>query len=158
MVFIVFVMLYPIKYTETIKHFATEYGLETSFVASVINTESHFNPNAQSKVGAIGLMQLLPATANYISSIANIKDYDLYCPTDNIKLGCTYLNYLKNKFNDKFTLLCAYNAGEGNAIKWLKDQKYSSDGKKLNTTPFNETNNYAQKVLKNEKIYKKFFS
>ena len=157
MLFAVFLHVYPIRYTKFIAYYAQKYNLEPSFVASVINAESKFKPNAKSSAGAVGLMQLLPTTADYISSYIIHEDANLFEPDGNIKLGCAYLNYLQNKFSDKFTLLCAYNAGEGNVKTWLNNKKYSIDGLTLRTTPFAETNFYANKVIKNEKIYKKIF-
>ena len=157
--FVSFNLRYPIKYKDEIFQFSTLNNLSPSFVASVINCESSFNKDAKSNVGAIGLMQLLPATAEFIKNKYNLK-LDLANLGEvktNIMLGCAYLNYLSNKFYDKFTLLCAYNAGEGNVNRWLSDIKYSLDGKKLQSTPFPATNHYAARVIKDEKIYKKFF-
>ena len=157
--FVTFNLRYPIKYKDEIIKLAALNNLPPSFVASVINCESGFNKDAKSNVGAIGLMQLLPATAEFIKNKYNLKlDVANLCDVKtNITLGCAYLNYLSSKFYDKFTLLCAYNAGEGNVIQWLANKKYSLDGEKLQTTPFPSTNHYAAKVIKDEKIYKKFF-
>ncbi len=150
---------YPLRFKDEIIKFSGESHLSPAFVASVINAESHFNKDARSNVGAIGLMQLLPKTAEFINEKdnLNLKISDLCNIDTNIALGCAYLHYLLEKFTDKFTVLCAYNAGEGNVNKWLTDEKYSQNHKTLTYTPFPATNYYATKVLHDEKIYRKFF-
>ncbi len=159
-IFVTFIKLFPIKYTEQIEYYSNVYGLSPSLIASVINTESGFRENAQSNVGAVGLMQLLPTTAAYINAKQNLKlDIgNLTEPKTNINLGCAYLSFLLDKFTDNFTALCAYNAGEGNVRRWLTTPTYSPDGKKLTSTPFPATNYYVDKVLHDEKIYRKFFT
>ena len=159
LIFIYFCALYPFGYSQYISKYTAQNQLSPSLVASVINAESRFNPEAKSSVGAMGLMQLMPSTAEFIC-----KQNDLiYSPTRlnnaeyNIQLGTAYIRYLKEKFPDNYTMLCAYNAGEGNVARWLTDARYSNDKIKLISTPFPATNYYAEKVLNDEKIYKKFF-
>ena len=69
-------------------------------------------------------------------------------------LGVYYYNYLKERYEDFNTTLASYNAGMGNVDKWIKDSKYSDDGKFVKTTPFDETNRYITKINNNLKIYK----
>ncbi len=146
---------YPLKYKQEIIKYSATYNLEPAFVASVINAESSFNKNAVSKKGAIGLMQILPSTAQYIAnslnepfSIQNLHDADT-----NIKYGCFYLNYLNNKFYTQKEVLCAYNAGETIVKSWLKDSSISKDGKTLNSIPYQVTKNYTQKIMQGKKYY-----
>ena len=103
-------------------------------------------------------MQITPKTAEYISKILNVETYDLFNPDDNVKFGCFYVKYLSNKFLGLKEILCAYNAGEGNVSNWLKDKKYSLDGKTLIKIPFSETNDYVKKVSKNLTYYKKYYN
>lgn len=147
---------FPIKYKDQIAKYSKEYNLSASLVASVINSESSFNKNAVSKAGAIGLMQIIPSTAEYICDLLNEEFFieNLYNPEKNIKYGCFYLRYLKNKFVDEKTTLCAYNAGETIVFNWLKDKNISSDGICLDgKIPFNVTKNYANNIIKNKKYY-----
>ncbi len=147
---------YPIKYKDEIVKYSSEYGLSSSLVASVINSESSFNKNATSNAGAIGLMQIIPSTAEYICDLLNEEFFieNLYDPEKNIKYGCFYLRYLKNKFIDENTTLCAYNAGETIVFNWLKDKNISSNGISLDgKIPFNVTKNYANNIIKNKKYY-----
>lgn len=157
LIYLFFEIKYPLKYENDIRVNATKNKLETSFVAAIINTESGFNKDAKSPRGAEGLMQLLPTTADFVANKFGIEfeDKNLFDAQKNIEIGCQYLRYLFDKFGDKRTVLFAYNSGEGNVVTWLKIHDYSDDGKTLTTCPYNETNNYVQKVLKAEKHYKK---
>ena len=123
----------------------------------MINAESKFEPNSMSSKGAVGLMQLLPSTASFIAEQENIEytcSAELKNASTNLLLGIAYVRYLLNKFPDTYTMLCAYNAGEGNVAQWLQNAKYSKNGETLKNTPFKETNAYAKKVLRNIPLYK----
>ncbi|MGN1162655.1 MAG: lytic transglycosylase domain-containing protein [Christensenellales bacterium] len=158
--YLFFEIKYPLKYENDIRFFAAENELQASLVAAIINTESGFNPNAKSQSGAEGLMQLMPRTARFVANkyAINFESNDLFNPQKNIEIGCKYLRYLFNKFNDKKTVLFAYNSGEGNVVNWLQNQDFSNDGKKLASCPFFETNTYVQRVERAEKIYIKKIS
>ncbi|MBQ7977537.1 MAG: lytic transglycosylase domain-containing protein [Clostridia bacterium] len=155
----VFLHFYPLKYRDLIEKYSTTYTLEPELVASVINAESGFDKNSVSNAGAIGLMQLLPSTAEYIANINSItySQEKLFDPEYNICLGCAYLNYLIKKFDDINTALCAYNAGPGNVAHWLENPKFTQNGLTLTSTPFPATNFYLAKIRQNQQIYTKFF-
>ena len=120
-------------------------------------------------------MQLLPSTAEWViqkmrKQNINIPSYSaeelfnsqisngqLFDPNLNIQVGTFYLSYLINKFENIDVALAAYNAGEGNVIKWLSAEEFSSDQKTLKKIPFKETANYVKKVNLNLKIYSKKF-
>ena len=151
---------YPLKYTESIYNYSIQYNVKPEFIASVINSESSFNKDAVSKKGAVGLMQLMPTTAEWLAQKLN-TDYSyqlLTNPDYNIKLGTYYLAYLSNKFNDTTVVLCSYNAGEGVVKSWLNDTKYSKDGKTLDYIPYKQTQNYVQNVIQGLDIYAKKLS
>ncbi len=151
--------LYPIKYKNYITKYAEEYNLSPSVVASIINVESGFDKNAKSRVGAIGLMQIMPDTAIYICEINHISfddNNDLYNPEKNIQIGCMYFRYLLNKFQDFDNSIYAYNAGETTVKNWLKNTNYSQDKKHINNVPYIETKNYLNKINKNIRIYKNY--
>lgn len=157
-VFLFYQIRYPIKYQEEIKVYSNKYGLNNDLVASIINEESSFKANSKSNKGAIGLMQILPSTAEYIAKSLLNEEYNLdklLEPETNIRYGCCYLNYLKNKFEDERTLLCAYNAGETNVIKWLNDKNLSENGKKLDNIPYLATQIYVNKIMSGKKYYLK---
>ena len=120
-----------------ISKYADKNGLDEDFVKAVINQESGFNPNATSHCGAMGLMQLMPSTAQGLG----VKD--AYNPEQNIEGGTKYLKGLMDRFgNDKQLALAAYNAGP-NAVK-----KYGG------IPPYAETQNYVKKVLSKYDTYK----
>lgn len=146
---------YPLKYKDSILKYSSEFNLSPSLVASVINSESGFDKDAVSSKGAVGLMQLKPDTALYMADYLGEKlDTEMLTDSDtNIKLGCCYLDYLFNKFNDEKTALASYNAGEGVVMRWLKNEEYSKDGKTLIKIPYKETENYVKNVISSKSIY-----
>ena len=148
------VFVFPKKYSENVRFFADKYGVESNFVYSVIKCESSFRENAVSDSGAVGIMQIMPKTADFISeNFFDGKDYDLFDVDINIEFGVRYIAYLYEKFGDKRSVLAAYNAGEGNVKKWLSDKKYSVDGVRIDITPFSETNDYISRVMTVERFY-----
>jgi len=142
----IFNALYPLKYKNEILIAAQTYAVDPVLIAAVINAESSFKTNTISKKNAVGLMQLLPSTAESLTDEA----FDLFDPKTNITLGTKYLAYLIKKFKDVDTALFAYNAGEGNVLRWLSEQNKD----KLQTCPFKETNAYVKKIKNSLKFYR----
>ena len=149
--------VYPLKYKELVFEYADYYGLERALVFAVIKTESSFNPKAESRAGAIGLMQITKRTGEYIANKLGVEKYDLLDNSDNINFGCYYIKYLYVRFKDMNTAMVAYNAGEGNVSLWLMDENLSTDGKTLKSIPFGESREYLNKIQKNFKKYKKLY-
>ncbi|MBQ8893283.1 MAG: lytic transglycosylase domain-containing protein [Clostridia bacterium] len=147
-----------IDYEELVRLYAREYRLEPALVFAVIKTESNFDAAARSGKDAYGLMQITEATLNWAmfreDAGAAYTIEDLYDPEINIKYGCLILSLLLEEFEDTDTALAAYNAGRGNAIKWLKDSRYSSDGIHIKDTPYKETTQYIKKVNKYHQKYR----
>ena len=150
--FVVFDAYYfSVKYKTEVLEYASEFNLEPSLVFAVIKTESSFNPNAVSKSGAIGLMQLMPKTAKWVAEKLSINNFEtdlLYNPQMNIRLGCYYLRYLLDKFGVLETVFACYNAGEGTMASHINSNNEVAD------YPFIETANYVIKVKNYAKIYK----
>lgn len=145
-----------LKYSTFINNSAVEYNIDSLLIVSIIKAESDFNPEAVSKKGAIGLMQIMPATArdmvNNNLKYETFKTSDLYNPQINIDLGTEYLQFLLKSFNNDVNLaLSAYNAGIGNVLKWNQDSKIYDEDKVL----FKETKKYVKKVNKTYKLLKK---
>lgn len=137
---------YPIKYRAAVERSARENGLSPSLVFAVIATESGFDETAVSSKGAVGLMQVTPATAEYVRSLTgeDFVESDLTNGEYNIELGCAYLAYLLKSFSDETDAIAAYNAGEGNVRRWKKEGA---------GVPFKETRDYVKRVERAEKIY-----
>lgn len=109
---------------------ANRHGVDPGLLKAMMHTESSFNPNARSPVGAQGLMQLMPATARRFSV------YNAWDPAQNIEGAAKYIAWLSRRFNGKIEhILAGYNAGEGNV------DKYGG------VPPFKETRHYVQRVL-----------
>jgi len=137
---------YPIKYASLIREKADKYALDPAFVAAVVCTESGFDPWATSDKGARGLMQLMPGTAEWIAGKRDLK-YSaglLFDAEYNLEIGCAYLCYLTERFDDEKTVAAAYNAGEGNVGLWLK--RNNAETLDTDDIPFEETRRYVKKV------------
>lgn len=151
--------LYPLRYGKFVETYTEEYGLSKSFVFSVIKCESNFDKGAVSKVGARGLMQIMPETFSWLQSKTKetLDDDMLFDEETNIRYGCLLYKVLINEYKNEETAVAAYHAGMGNVEKWLCDEKYSSDGKTLSDIPFPSTKAYVERVMKTEKIYNKLY-
>ena len=151
-----FWLKYPLNYGDSIRLYADKFDIDPSLVASIINEESSFETNVVSNKGAVGLMQIMPRTAVFVADMLgeSIDTKTLVQSDTNIKLGTKYLDYLQDKFQDETVVLACYNAGEGVVRNWLKDTRYSTDGKTLKFVPYKETREYIKNVQKGKEIYK----
>jgi soluble lytic murein transglycosylase len=131
-----------------------------TMIHAISRQESNFDSHAVSRVGARGLMQLMPATARQVATISGIG-YDpgrLTDPTYNAGLGATYFGQLMTRFNGSYVLsVAAYNAGIGNVDKWLRANGDPRGGTDvigwIEAIPFSETRAYVQNVLQNAVVY-----
>lgn len=157
LIFIAAKMIYKIEYIDIINEECQKYNVDKYEILSIIKAESNFKSDAVSSKNAVGLMQITLKTANWCANelgMGEITEDDLLVPEINIKLGVFYYSYLLQRYEDMDTALAAYNAGMGKVDNWLDDNKYSEDGKTINTTPYPETNRYMTKINNNLKIYK----
>ena len=154
---------YPLEYQDTVQKAAEKYGVDPCLIYGVIKTESNFDPSAQSHVGAVGLMQLMPETFTWLHTYYTDESSeddtfeDLKDPEHNIDYGVNLLSVLLKMYENEDTAICAYNAGVGNVDSWLEDSRYSRDGKTLLTVPFPETENYRHIVAQNKSCYIKLY-
>ncbi len=152
---------YPLKYEKEIDAASKKYGVDKALIYGVIKTESNFVPDARSSAGALGLMQLMPDTFEWLQTYyKDENDYtfeDLADPAINIDYGAELLSILSKRYENEETMLCAYNGGLGNVDKWLDNKDYSDDGKTLKVVPFPETDNYRKLVEQNKSIYEQLY-
>ncbi|MDD6734977.1 MAG: lytic transglycosylase domain-containing protein [Clostridiales bacterium] len=148
----------PLKYEDSVVKYSEENGLDSYFVMAVIRAESGFDHEAHSGL-ARGLMQITDDTAKWIAVQLGLEYHEdmVEDPATNIKMGCFYLAYLMDIYENRETALAAYNAGMGNVNSWLKDPRYSDDGKSLYEIPYGETKRYVERVNKFERLYKKIY-
>ncbi len=151
---------YPLKYESTVISAGREAGVSPSLVAGVILAESGFNPEAQSEVGALGLMQLMPDTARWIAEshqieVAQEDKRRLQEPELNIYLGAYYLAWLLQRFDNKSVeALAAYNAGQHEVDSWIEEH---GGPLTIEEIPVPETRFFVKKVLNNAEKYSKLY-
>lgn len=152
---------FRLKYPELIRKYSAEYGLDPTYVAGVIYTESKFRERAVSRVGARGLMQIMPKTGAEIAQALGERldpedpeDLErLFDPETSIRYGCYYLRQQLDRFDQNAAVtLAAYNAGPEKAAKWLKEYGLDDDGR-IKYIPYPETSNYVTRVFGAQKIY-----
>lgn len=151
---------YPIKYKEWIEEFSFEYGLDPALVAAIVYTESGCDVNALSSVGARGLMQLMPSTAEWIHpKLKKSYSFDeevLFTVDGSLTYGCWYLNFLSDLFDgDRMSVIAAYHAGQGKVQSWREDASCAPDGVHLVNIPegAKATRHYVEKVNKAYEYY-----
>ena len=154
---------YPYDYRALIEEAAADYNLNPAFVAAIVRNESSFQPRAESSVGARGLMQLMPDTAEWIAGKLKFSGYAferMYDPQSNLRFGCWYVNYLSSLFHgDPVSVACAYHAGQGQVTAWLSDPRLSDDGVSLVLSRMADgpTKTYAGRVIKAYGIYQALY-
>lgn len=147
---------YPLKYRAQVEQYAAQSDVSPSLVYAVIKSESGFNPNAVSRIGARGLMQLTPETFWWVQGNSNpstLSDDALFDPAVNIRYGTLVLKRLLQEFGREDTALAAYHAGRANVKKWLKDSRYSTDGHTISHIPFADTRAYVKRVIETQNTY-----
>lgn len=154
----VYKLAYPVYMGEEINMSGKKYGIDPFLIISIIREESYFNENAKSRTGAAGLMQLMPSTAKYMLSKLNMEDtIDIEDARINLYLGCNYLKYLKNRFDNNLYITAAYNGGEGITDKWIKNFKGEDLDEFIEDIPYDETRHYVKKVFRTYQMYKKIY-
>ena len=146
----------PLRHEATIRQQARAKQLDPTLIAAVIYAESKFS-DSTSSAGALGLMQLLPSTADFIaqrSGGTRFTTQDLSTPEINIAYGSWYLRYLLDRYDgDEVLALAAYNGGETNVNKWLADARSRGERLGVEDIPFAETRAYVQRVLEARREY-----
>ena len=142
---------YPLEYAHIVRGHAKNHDLDPALLAAVIYAESRFDPNARSEAGAVGLMQLLPATARGIAARTGGTRFvvaDLRDPEINVRYGSWYLDHLLDRYGTTKLALAAYHAGQGNVDRWQREGLGIA---------FPETRSYVTEVERVERVYEKAY-
>lgn len=149
---------YPVAYWPLVSRIARMYDLDPFLILAVARQESTFRPSLISRAGAVGVMQVMPATARWMVS----KDPELprdaasrlLEPEHSIRLGAAYLRWMLNQFDGNLIYaLAAYNGGPGNCTKWIRAYGHRPPEAFIEAIPFEETRDYVKKVLGNLAAY-----
>ncbi|HTX68620.1 MAG TPA: lytic transglycosylase domain-containing protein [Thermoleophilia bacterium] len=150
--------VYPLKYAGAIRAGAARYRLDPALVAAVVYAESKFDEHARSSQGAVGLMQVLPKTADQIageSGGVTFTTADLEDPRINVRYGSYYLRQALDAFDgDKAAAVASYNAGMGVVGEWVGQAHAAGHDLRLEDIPYPETRAYVQKVLEARRVYR----
>jgi soluble lytic murein transglycosylase-like protein len=149
---------YPRPYVDQLNQAASLSQMEPNLLLSIARQESSFRPKVESPAGAIGLMQLLPSTAQVVaerSGLVPAGEIDLKLPMHNLTLGSAYLAELKLRYKDYMpAIIAAYNAGEYAVDAWLERRHHPDPLIWCELIPFQETNHYVKNVWRNLVIYR----
>ncbi|MBQ9150861.1 MAG: lytic transglycosylase domain-containing protein, partial [Clostridia bacterium] len=140
--------------------YSKEYGLEPELVFAVIKTESNFDSGAVSSAGAVGLMQMMPETFEWLTDeilFDHLESGMLYDPETNIKYGTYLLSRFYDRYGDWELVFAAYNGGVGNVDEWLEDPEYADGDGGLKKIPFKETRQYVKKVTDAWDMYERLY-
>jgi soluble lytic murein transglycosylase len=148
---------FPVTYTSQVQSNANLQQLDPALVFGLMRQESMLDKNAESPVGARGLMQIMPETGRQIARKLNEpwqSASSLFEPDTNIKYGTFYYKQMLNRFNGNFALAAAaYNAGPNRVDKWLPSGQWMPADIWIETIPFKETRKYVTSVLSYAMIY-----
>lgn len=153
-------MFYPLGWQSEIREAAARVGLDPFFVAAVVREESSFFPAARSRVGARGLMQLMPDTARSVASRQRIPfgQGDLLDePGPNVRLGAVFLAELLKEFGDPRLAAAAYNAGPSRVREWWAARRSDDLEVFVERIPFDETRHFVKRVLASWEEYRRIY-
>lgn len=142
--------LYPFPFEETILKWSQQRQLNPLLVTSLIRQESRFEPEIRSSAGALGLMQVMPATGKSAAKNIKLANYSLTNPEDNINIGTYYLDFTHRKYNNNSMLAVAsYNAGPNAVAKWVSRYGLEDADEFVEKIPYRETKGYVESVFEN---------
>lgn len=148
---------YPLSFSEQIVDSSARHEISPYLIAAVINAESKWKPDTRSAAGAIGLMQILPSTAEDLARTGKVDAEkfpleSLSDPAVNIEYGTAYLRYLVNRYHEVETVLAAYNAGLRHADEWT-----AKGGNIRAAIEFPETRHYVLRVMRGKDKYTELY-
>jgi soluble lytic murein transglycosylase len=147
---------FPTPHRDAMSAAARQWNLDEAMMYAIIRQESRFMTEARSRVGAMGLMQLMPATARWVARQIPVQPYDqdmLLRPEVNVNMGTYYFKRVLADLGDPILATAGYNAGPGRARRW-RDAKPLEGAIYAETIPFNETRDYVKQVFTNTWFYR----
>lgn len=149
--------VYMWDYQQDIITYSQKNKIDPFLVAAIIKNESGFNNKAVSKAGAIGLMQIMPDTGEWIAKQMGLSNYtkdSLFESKMNIRMGCWYVSELDAEFKHNLALIMiAYNAGRGQTKAWMEENGWDYSFNDISKIPYADTREYVQKVLRDRDRY-----
>ncbi len=156
--------LYLIDYAfPTIMHTMGNDGADKALVHALIRQESQFDPNAVSSAGALGLMQIMPATGKHTAKNAGLRHDTAWLtnkPEHNVQIGSLYIQELIRRYDGSLPMaIAAYNAGPGRVDQWMREFGDPRSGRIdmidwMESIPIYETRNYVQRVMEGYAVYR----
>lgn len=144
-------LVYPIPFRAQVERAAWETGLDPFLIVAMMKVESRFNPKAESRKGARGLMQVMPETGAWVAAQLGMDRFHpdlLFDPDVNVLIGAWYFAHLQSRFGGEPVLaLAAYNGGQGNVRKWLENSLWDGTVDHVHRIPFAETRAYVRRVM-----------
>ncbi len=151
--------LFPFPFEETILKWSQQRQLNPLLVTALIRQESRFETEISSVAGAVGLMQVMPGTGQWVAERIQLEQYSLTNPEDNVNIGTYYLDYTHRQYNNNSLLAVAsYNAGPGNVAKWIARYGFDDPDIFVEKIPFPETKGYVETVFENYWNYLRLYN
>ena len=151
--------LYPTPFRPLIETWANTYRLNPALVMALIRQESRFETAIRSSADAVGLMQVIPPTADWVAGQIGLSDYDLTQPEDNVQIGTWYLNYTHQEYGDNsLYAVASYNAGPGSVADWIARFNTTDADRFVAQIPFPETKGYVRSVFENYWNYLRLYN
>jgi soluble lytic murein transglycosylase len=154
-------LVYPLRYEPEIRAAARRNGLNPALVAAIIEEESGFAAETTSPQGAVGLMQVLPSTAEEIARKSGGVDFvlrDLQKPGVNVLYGSYYLRRLLDRYaGSEFEAIAAYNAGQANVDRWVAAARAGGRPFDVRAIPYGETREYVAEVERLRAVYDRVY-
>ncbi len=142
---------YPVYFSEEVERYSSEFGVDKALVYAVIKVESNFEPDAVSDAGAIGLMQMIEDSFDWIKKKLGCDDLvfeDLYTPEYSIRFGCYMLDYLYEKYGSVELAAAAYHCGMTTVDGWIEQGIIDPENVDVDSIQGSKTQYYVKKVLK----------
>ncbi|MEL7350038.1 MAG: transglycosylase SLT domain-containing protein [Cyanobacteria bacterium P01_A01_bin.116] len=140
--------LYPFPFADLILGYSQQRSINPLLATALVRQESRFQADIKSVVGAVGLMQVMPETGEWIAQQTGEANYSLSVPEDNVKFGTWYLDFTHREFSDNALFAVAsYNAGPGSVDRWIKEGGFANADEFVEKIPYPETKGYISSVF-----------